>query len=684
MTTNCGSSVRKTLQRAPDMCGICGVVSVTTDASSLHPRVVRMADAIAHRGPDDAGLFVHEGVVLGHRRLSIVDLSTGNQPMHTADEQRTIVFNGEIFNHPQLHAELEADGATYRTRSDTETILHATAADAIKGVERLRGMFAFAIWHKNNRELLLVRDRFGIKPVYYYLTDDGTLWFASEIKALLASGAVTPSLNEAALPSFLANRAPMGVQTLYKGVQRLEPGCALRWRDGKVQITRYWDLPIAGEKGDTGLRDEDVSNEFYERLKESVRLRLMSDVPLGVFLSGGIDSSAIAAIMRDLGVSDLKTFSVAFEEREANEFEYARLMARHIGAEHHEVQLGRDDFFAALPLLTWHEDEPLAHPSSVPLHIVSRLAAQHVKVVLTGEGADELLAGYYRYRWTMINDRIGRAWKYVPSLARSAVAGSINSLANGGNHLAQKFSRTALARENTLEALYLDNFAAFGTTSLNSMLASDVRERVRGINPHAAFQSAYDNRAGGKLGRLLYGDTQTYLHELLMKQDQMSMAASLESRVPFLDHPLAEWVTRLPDRFKLRGAETKWLLRSAMRTRLPHTILNRPKMGFPVPIGAWIRGPLKASAEELVLGSRTTARGVFDKNAVRNMFNEHLSGTRKHDERLWVLMGLELWHRIFVDGEDHQSVARSLGWERASVMDTMPIVKPKATPLGSN
>ena len=665
------------------MCGICGVVSISTDASVLHPKVVRMADAIAHRGPDDAGLFVHDNVVLGHRRLSIVDLTTGHQPMHSANEQRTIVFNGEIFNHPALFSELEASGVAYRTRSDTETILHVTAADAIDGVKRLRGMFAFAIWSKAERELLIVRDRFGVKPLYYHLDEDGTLWFASEIKALLAGGAVSAKLDQSALPSLLANRAPMGVQTLFQGVKRLEAGCALRWRAGKTEIVRYWDLPVAGEHGEPNLRDEDVSNEFYERLKESVRLRLMSDVPLGVFLSGGIDSSAIAAIMRDLGVSDLKTFSVAFEEREANEFEYARLMARHIGAEHHEVQLGRDDFFAALPLLTWHEDEPIAHPSSVPLHMVSRLAAQHVKVVLTGEGSDELLAGYGRYRWTMINHRVARVWNHVPQFARGRVSRAISHYANGGNKLAQKFSRTALVRESTLEALYLDNFAAFGQRALQGVLAPDVRARLSGVDAHAAFREAYDGRAGGMLGKLLYGDTKTYLHELLMKQDQMSMAASIESRVPFLDHPLAEWVTALPDRFKLRGSETKWLLRSAMKTRLPHTILNRPKMGFPVPVGAWIRGPLRASAEELLLGARASARGVLDATAVRAIFEEHVQGVRKHDERLWVLMGLELWHRLFIDGEDHASIAKSLGWQRASVMDGLPIVSPKATPTSA-
>lgn len=662
------------------MCGICGVVSVSTDAAVLAPRVVRMADAIAHRGPDDAGLYVNDGVVLGHRRLSIVDLATGHQPMHSANEQRTIVFNGEIFNHPALYAELQANGVSYRTRSDTETILHVTERDALKGVERLRGMFAFAIWDKVERELLVVRDRFGIKPLYYHLADDGTFWFASEIKALLAGGAVQPTLNEAALPSFLANRAPMGVQTLYAGVQRLDPGCALRWKAGKLQHFRYWDLPEAGGDGSDTLRDADVAHEFYDRLKESVRLRLMSDVPLGVFLSGGIDSSAIAAIMRDLGVSDLKTFSVAFEEREANEFEYARLMARHIGSEHHEVQLGREDFFAALPLLTWHEDEPIAHPSSVPLHMVSRLAAQHVKVVLTGEGADELLAGYYRYRWTMINQRVAGAWKHAPGFMRDAVSRSITGLANGGNALAQKFSRTALVREATLDALYLDNFAAFGRIAGTEMLAAPLRARIGDIDPHATFRQAYDSRSGSVLGRLLYGDAKTYLHELLMKQDQMSMAASIESRVPFLDHDLGEWVTRLPDRFKLRGSSTKWLLRAAMKPHLPDTILTRPKMGFPVPVGAWIRGPLNESVRDLLLGSRASSRGILDQAAVRHMFEEHSSGLRKHDERLWVLMGLELWNRIFVDGEDHTSVARALGWTNTSMTDGLPIVAPRPTP----
>jgi asparagine synthase (glutamine-hydrolysing) len=379
----------------------------------------------------------------------------------------------------------------------------------------------------------------------------------------------------------------------------------------------------------------------------------MADVPLGMFLSGGIDSAAITAAMSQLVDGPIRTFSVAFAEREANELHYARLVARRYRTDHHEVVVSPAQFFDALPRLVWHEDEPLAHPSSVALNFVSRLAAEHVKVVLTGEGSDETLAGYNRYRATIVNQRLGGHYeRWVPGALRGLARRGIGGLP-GGSRVRQKLSRTFLTRSADLDTLYFDNFAVFARADQPSLLSRETRERVRGVDPYAAYHAALAaTDAHTLLDRLLYADTKTYLHELLMKQDQMSMAASIESRVPFLDHPLVEFVARMPQRLKLRGLTTKWVLRQAMKDHLPPEILSRKKMGFPVPVGAWFRGPYRHLLDEYVLGDRALARGVFDPAALRNVVARHVTGGENHSERLWALVTFELWHRLYIDGEE--------------------------------
>jgi len=382
----------------------------------------------------------------------------------------------------------------------------------------------------------------------------------------------------------------------------------------------------------------------------------MADVPLGSFLSGGIDSAAITALMSDLTGGGVKTFSVAFNEREANEFEYARLLANRYKTDHHEIVVSPDEFFGALPDLVWHEDEPIAHASSIPLNFVSRLAAQHVKVVLTGEGSDETLAGYNRYRVTIYNMALGRRYERmtVPSL-RAAVKSGIESLPANVS-IRQKLSRTFFTRPASLTDLYFENFAVFGRARQAQVLSASTKEAVSGIDPYAAYECALARTdASSLLDRLLYADTKTYLHELLMKQDQMSMAASIESRVPFLDHPLVEFASGLPERLKLRGLTTKWVLRESMKDVLPPEILSRKKMGFPVPIGAWFRGAYRTVVDEYVLGPRAMQRGLFDPNAVRSLVEAHARG-ENHSERLWSLVNLEMWQRIFLDGEPRESM----------------------------
>ena len=636
------------------MCGICGIL--TPDPSLVPDRglLERMRDLIAHRGPDGAGLYLGTGAGLAHRRLSIVDLAQGQQPMYSHDRRFVIVYNGEVFNHPALKTELEAAGVRYRTHSDTETVLHLYERLGERAVDRMRGMFALAIWDSLERRLFLARDRYGVKPLYYVHRPDGTLIFGSEIKALLPALGGRPELNREALPDFLANHAPSGEATLFTGIMRLAPGHTLTWQNGRITIRRYWDLPVAqsSEGPPPGSRAERaLVAEFRERFTEAVRLRLMSDVPLGMFLSGGIDSAAITSAMATLVKEPIRTFSVAFAEREANELEYARLVATAYRTEHRETVVSPAEFFAELPRLVWHEDEPIAHPSSVALYFVSRLAAHHVKVVLTGEGSDETLAGYNRYRVTEYNARLGALYRRcVPRFARSGLRRALEGLP-ATFRLRQRASRTFLMRGADLDELYFDNFAVFGRAAQRELLSPELRAQLAPVDPYAAYHSAL-SRVSGKplLSQLLYADVKTYLHELLMKQDQMSMAASIESRVPFLDHPLTEWVAALPQTMKLRGMTTKWILREAMQGRLPAPILERRKMGFPVPVGSWLRGPWRPLLSEYLSGSRARARGFFEASAVERLVGEHIRGVN-HGERLWALLTFEIWARMFLDGE---------------------------------
>ncbi len=633
------------------MCGINGIAFSskshhTIDANELE----RMRDVIRHRGPDDSGLFIAGPIGLGHRRLSIVDVAAGHQPMTNEDGALQITYNGEIYNHSDFRELLESKGHTYRTHCDTETILHLYEEYGESCVEHLRGMFAFAIWDTRRQEMFIARDRLGVKPLYYVQTADGSLYFGSEIKTLFAASAIKPEINFKALPDYLANHATSDEETLYRGVRRLLPGHTLVWRDGKIEIKKYWDVSFI-KINDEGRSDADYIAEWSELFRTSVRLRLMADVPLGMFLSGGIDSSAIAAVMSGMIDEPIKTFSVAFAEREANELAYARIVAEAFKTNHHEVVVSPDEFFHALPKLVWHEDEPLAHPSSVALYFVSLLASQHVKVVLTGEGSDELLAGYGRYRKTILNLSLGKRYRSLtPSLVRSAVENGIKGLPT--SRVRQRLLRSFLTVSPEIGSIYFDNFAVFPLATQADLLSSSSLEQIGGVDPYAGVRKVLsETDAKSLLDRLLYADIKTYLHELLMKQDQMSMATSIESRVPFLDHKLVEFTCTLPERLKLRGATTKYILRESMKGVLPEAILSRSKMGFPVPIGAWFRGPYRSIIDEYVLSDRSVSRGIFNADVVRDIVKRHQIGGENHDERLWSLVNFEIWQRQFFDGE---------------------------------
>ena len=641
------------------MCGINGIALSSRSGRSLDRRVLeRMRDVIAHRGPDDVGIFIDGNVGLGHRRLSIVDVASGHQPMTNEDGALQVTYNGEIYNHADYRDDLEARGHVYRTHCDTETILHLYEDHGDDCVNYLRGMFAFAIWDVRKRDLFIARDRLGVKPLYYVHTDDGSLYFGSEIKTLFEAGAIKPEINFAALPDYLANHATSGEETLYKGVKRLLPGHTLRWRDGKLDVKKYWDVSFT-KIADQSRSDKDYIAEWYELFRTSVRLRLMADVPLGMFLSGGIDSSAIAAVMSGMVNEPIKTFSVAFAEREANELAYARIVADAYKTNHHEVVVSPEEFFNALPRLVWHEDEPLAHPSSVALYFVSLLASQHVKVVLTGEGSDELLAGYGRYRKTILNLSLGKHYRSLtPSVVRGAVRSGLQGLPT--SRVRQKLLRSFLGVAPDIESIYFDNFAVFPLAMQGDLLSNETLERTGGIDPYAGVREALEQTdAESLLDRLLYADIKTYLHELLMKQDQMSMATSVESRVPFLDHKLVEFTCRLPEKLKLRGGTTKYILRESMKGVLPEAILSRSKMGFPVPIGAWFRGAYRSVIDEYVLSERAMSRGLFNPDFVRDLVQRHQSGAENHDERLWALVNFEIWQRQFFDGEARQESSAS-------------------------
>jgi asparagine synthase (glutamine-hydrolysing) len=646
------------------MCGINGIAfsERAREGRVEAAELVRMRDVIEHRGPDDSGLLLDGAVGLGHRRLSIVDVSAGHQPMTNEDDTLHIVFNGEIYNHAEHRPALEARGHRYRTHCDTETILHLYEEHGAACVERLRGMFAFAIWDQRKRELFIARDRLGVKPLYYVHRADGSLFFASEIKSLLAARAVRAEINYAALPDYLANHGTSAEETLFAGVKRLLPGHTLLWRaDGQIKIEKYWDIHFAEDTNDDGVEistrgrrssDADYIAEWSELFRKSVELRLMADVPLGMFLSGGIDSSAIAAVMSGMVSDPIKTFSVAFKEREANELYYARLVAERFKTDHHETIVSPEDFFDALPRLVWHEDEPLAHPSSVALYFVSRLAAQHVKVVLTGEGSDEMLGGYERYYKTIYNLALAPGYQKLTGAGlRRAVASRIENLPLDSK-VRHKLRRTFLCLPPDIESLYFDNFAVFTRAMQSELLTREARERAGAVEPYRDMRRYFEtNDSRSLLNRMLYADTKTYLQELLMKQDQMSMAASIESRVPFLDHKLVEFTARLPQHLKLRrGWTTKYILRQSMKDVLPAQILSRKKIGFPVPVGAWFRGAYRGILEEYVLGERAAARNLFEPNYVRDLVARHEAG-ENHTERLWSLVNVEIWLRQFMDGE---------------------------------
>lgn len=632
------------------MCGICGVFHGDRAHKVERATLEAMNHQILHRGPDDAGFYVSENVGLAMRRLSIIDLKTGQQPVSNEDGTVWIVYNGEIYNHAELRSQLEARGHQYRSKSDTETIVHLYEEYGPECVRHLRGMFAFVLWDQRRRKLFAARDRLGIKP-FYYLWDSGVLLFASEIKALLAYPRVHAELNREGLPEYLAFGYLSGEETLFAGIRKLLPGQTLELDEtGDLQIKTYWDLT---SPDGAVTRPESYYVETYRAmLEDCVGSHLMSDVPLGVFLSGGLDSSVVAALMTKIRREPIETFSVGYEEAPYSELPFARTVARHIGSLHHEVRLSRKEFFDALPKLIWHEDEPLVWPSSVSLYFVARLARERVTVVLTGEGSDETLAGYTRYPWTLWNTRFDRIYRHsTPERLREWIRERLAVSSWLGADLRRKLQHTFLGRDGSAWiSFYFDNFySAFSASDQRDLLVDT--DSGAPTAPYRNCMNWWERSSGDLLARLLYTDIKTYLVELCMKQDNMSMAASIESRVPFLDHALVEFAASIPARYKTRGLAGKCILKSGVGDLLPASIIHRRKMGFPTPFRGWLAGPQLEIVEKTLLEARTLARGLFRPEAVRLCLAEHRAGKTDHSERMWRLLNLELWHRIFIDHE---------------------------------
>lgn len=618
------------------MCGICGIVTFGSEMAVRRDDLLAMRDTMVHRGPDDAGLFIEKNVGLGHRRLSIIDLSLGHQPMTNEDGTVVIVFNGELYNYQGLRDRLLAKGHVFTTHSDTEVIIHAYEQYGEGCLEHFRGMFAFAIWDSRKRSLFVARDRLGKKPLYYAQWEN-TFLFASEIKGILAHPAAHREMDLDALDLYFGFRYIPGPLTMFKGIAKLQPGHSLRIYNNVVNVSEYWDFSAIQTRP---IATETAEEEFTELLKESVRLRLMSDVPLGVFLSGGIDSSVVVALMSEIVAEPIKTFSVGYTGDAAeNEFQYARMVAKLFKTDHHEFRLTADDFLGFLPKLVWHLDEPIADASTIPLFFISQLAKEHATVVLSGEGADELLGGYYIYKKMMLLESLHS----IPGSDMLACASSLAGRLLGN----RKIERYGKLLRLPLEQRY---------TGVSQVFSEAERKRlfkgIGGMVPTALadFVAPYYERVKNRqvLDRMLYLDTKVWLpDDLLMKADKMTMATSVELRVPFLDHVLVEYAASLPVSCKIRGNETKYLLKRAMETRLPRELLYRTKKGFPVPISRWLREKADG-VREVLLDNGCACRSFFEPAFLEQIIWDHEHTQNDMSGLLWPFLVFEYWHNAYM------------------------------------
>ncbi|MFD7229324.1 asparagine synthase (glutamine-hydrolyzing) [Streptomyces sp. NPDC059881] len=621
------------------MCGVAGIA--TTEAPD--PAIVQeMCGILSHRGPDGDGFYTGENVALGMRRLAIIDVAGGNQPVFNEDRSVVAVFNGEIYNFADLRGELIGRGHRFRSNSDSECIVHLYEEHGEDLVHHLRGMFAFALWDVKRRRLLLARDRVGKKPLYYRDTGE-SLQFASELKALTVVDQERREVDLVALHHYLTYQYVPAPWSIFRGIRKLPPGHLLTWQSGRVHVRRYWQLDFTPAGA---ISEPEAAERTRELLLEATRIRMVAERPLGAFLSGGVDSSAVVAAMARTAEGPVKTFAVGFDDARFDERAHARVVARQYGTDHHEFVVNASSL-DILPTLAWYFDEPFADSSAIPSFYVAKLSRAHVTVALNGDGGDESFGGYTRYALMARTARYRAPRSVHPSLGR---LGRL-LLENGSTRTPLRKAGIALTMlGNTLPGRYARMMSYFTPEQKHDLYTDSMRRELSGIDSYDLMARAFGaSRADSLVNQLMDVDVNTYLPgDLLVKVDITTMANSLEARSPFLDHRLMEWAARLPTTLKVRGSTTKYLLKKALEDWLPPEVLYRPKQGFGVPLGHWLRTELKDLAWDVLTDGTARSRGFFRPESVRTLLEEHEAGAN-HTRRLWALMQFELWHRRFVD-----------------------------------
>lgn len=633
------------------MCGIVGLFDLRGQRDFDRDLLSRLNDIQFHRGPDEGGLHLEPGVGLGHRRLSIIDLSSGQQPLFNEDGSVVVVFNGEIYNFQELVPELTAKGHTFRTHSDTEVIVHAWEEWGEACVERFRGMFAFALWDRKQQTLFIVRDRLGVKPLFYSVLPDDTLIFASELKALVAHPGFDKSIDPLAVEEYFAYGYIPEPRTIYRSAFKLEPGFTLTLKVGQglPQPKQYWDIPF---KPLGPITEQEAEQEIIRRLRESVKIRMVAEVPLGAFLSGGVDSSAVVAMMAEQSAEPVNTCSISFGDPKFNETQYAQKIAERYHTNHRVEQVESDDF-DLIDQLAGIYDEPYADSSALPTYRVCALARKNVTVALSGDGGDENLAGYRRYLFHLYEEKMRSA---LPLVFRRPVFGALGRIYPKADWAPRVFrAKTtfeALARDS-VEA-YFHAVSIFKNPMRQQLFSPAFRAKLNGYNAVEVMQRhAANSPTQHPLSLVQYLDMKTYLvGDILTKVDRASMANSLEVREPLLDHPWMEWISGLPPQFKLSGSQGKYIFKKALEQYLPDDILYRPKKGFAVPLAGWFRGPLKDKVQKVVSSDTLAQTGIFNLPYLQQLFDEHQSGARDHSAPLWTLLMFESFLRNVV-GQGH-------------------------------
>ncbi len=626
------------------MCGIVGIVN--TKGTVSYDILKRMNDAIIHRGPDDEGFFVEENIGLAMRRLSIIDLASGKQPIHSYDKTKWIVFNGEIYNYLELRRSLTDKGFEFYTNSDTEVIVNLYQLYGIDCLYHLRGMFAFAIWDTQEKSLFLARDRVGKKPLLYSYRSNGSLIFGSELQALLQHPEISREIDYEAIDSYLSYLCIPAPQTAFKQIRKLEPGHWLLWKNGKIKTERYWKPDFSRK---IKISEEEAISEAISLLREATKLRLIAEVPLGAFLSGGVDSSTVVALMAQESDKPVKTFSIGFEEQDYSELKYARMVAEHVGADHHEFVV-KPDALQILPTLVEHSGEPYADSSAIPTYYVSRETRRYVKVALNGDGGDESFAGYERY----IAMKLAEIYHYIPESLRKFVIEKVIKFLPTSETKRSRFrdlKRFIKVAGLTPRERYFRWTSTFDTETKKRIYTSEFTQIV-GQQSAIYFIDKWLSSADGLgiLDKLLLTDQMSYLpNDLLVKVDIASMAVSLEARSPFLDHKVMEFAASLPEEMKVKGFQTKSFLKKIASRLVPPQAIYRRKMGFGVPIGKWFRNEMKGFVREVLLSERALKRGIIRPEAIKTYVEEHVNAKHDHALQLWALLMLELWFQRFID-----------------------------------